>query len=136
MFLGEFTHSLDGKGRVVLPARFRDGLAEAVATSHRDTCLALWTPEEFRNQAKVMGDRLRGDAGDRSMARVFFASAQEVTPDRQGRVMIAPNLRELARIRLDAEVVVTGVGAYVEIWDAEIWAGQKSAGTARMEDVN
>ncbi len=136
MFLGEHRHSLDIKGRVVLPARFRDQLTEAVVTSHRDTCLALWTPEEFTEQAKAMRERLKGDGRARSLARVFFASAQEVTPDRQGRVMLPPNLRELARLKPESEVVVTGVGAYVEIWDADVWSSQREAGVAEMQDVN
>src|SRR5947208_83209 len=106
MFLGEHIHSLDAKGRVILPARFRDQLEQAYVTSETDGCLALWPPEDFERRAMEMKDRARGGADDRNVARVFFAGAQAAAPDRQGRVALPPNLRSFAR--LEREVVVNG----------------------------
>ncbi|HVF13896.1 MAG TPA: hypothetical protein VM942_04810, partial [Acidimicrobiales bacterium] len=73
MFLGEFFHSLDPKGRLILPARFRELLTQAYVTSQMDGCLALWTPAEFQARAEDMNVRAKGSDVDRNMARVFFA---------------------------------------------------------------
>src|SRR5687767_9824069 len=114
MFLGEHIHSLDAKGRVILPARFRYELTEAYVTSEIDGCLALWPPDDFRRRAQEMKERARGGADDRNVARVFFAGAQEATPDRQGRVALPASLRAFAN--LEREVVVNGAFDHVEIW--------------------
>ena len=126
MFLGEHLHSLDVKGRVILPARFRDDLAAAYVTSEIDGCLALWPPDDFERRAQEMKDRARGGPDDRNVARVFFAGAQEASPDRQGRVALPANLRAFAQ--LDREVVVNGAFDHVEIWDAASWRDKKTAG--------
>lgn len=126
MFLGEHLHSLDAKGRVILPARFREELSEAYVTSEVDGCLALWPPEDFRRRAQEMKERARGGPDDRNVARVFFAGAQEASPDRQGRVALPGHLREFAH--LEREVVVNGAFDHVEIWDAASWRGKKAAG--------
>ncbi|MGH9190372.1 MAG: division/cell wall cluster transcriptional repressor MraZ [Acidimicrobiales bacterium] len=130
MFLGEFSHSLDPKGRVILPAKFRDQLTQAYVSSSTDGCLALWGPTQFEEQSKVMSEKLRGDAGERSMARVFFAGAQEANPDRQGRVAIPANLRRYAG--LGDNVVVAGAYDHVEIWDAAAWQGTWGAGEQEL----
>lgn len=135
-FLGQFNHTLDEKGRLVLPVRFRERLTTAVISTHRDDCLALWTPEEFEIQAEAMDERMNGNGFERSMARVFFASASEAIPDRQGRVIITPALRTEAKISREGHVVVTGAGNHVEIWAAEIWASHQEVGLDRMRDIN
>ena len=126
MFLGEHLHSLDAKGRVILPARFREELSEAYVTSEIDGCLALWPPDDFERRAHEMKERARGGPADRNVARVFFAGAQAATPDRQGRVALPGNLRQFAN--LDREVVVNGAFDHVEIWDAASWREKKQAG--------
>ena len=74
MFFGEFQHSLDAKGRVILPAKFRDRLADgAFITSEIDGCLAVWTPEDFEVRAREMREKARGGTADRQVARAFFA---------------------------------------------------------------
>lgn len=130
MFLGEFSHSLDPKGRVILPARFRDQLKEAFVTSQTDGCLALWAPADFEEQAKVMKEKLRGDPADRSAARVFFADAQQANPDRQGRVAIPAGLRRYAR--LVDNVKITGAYDHLEIWDEALWQATRGAGELEM----
>jgi MraZ protein len=126
MFLGENSHSLDVKGRVILPVKFRDQLQEAFITSETDGCLALWPLPEFERRAQQMQERLQGGPDDRTVARFFFAGAQEVAPDRQGRLALPPNLRQFAS--LEREVVVNGAGDHVEIWDAARWRENKAAG--------
>lgn len=119
MFLGEFSHSLDRKGRVILPARFREQLAQAVLTCQVDSCLALWTPSDFEAHAERMKEKERGDLSERNAARVFFAGACEVTPDAVGRVAIPANLRAYAN--LGETVKLTGARDHVDIWDAATW---------------
>lgn len=126
MFLGEHNHSLDPKGRVILPARFREQLSESYVTSEIDGCLGLWPPEDFERRAQEMRERARGGPDDRNVARFFFAGAQDASPDRQGRVALPQHLRDFAH--LEREVVVNGAFDHVEIWDARRWREKKELG--------
>jgi len=120
MFLGEYQHSLDAKGRVILPARYRDQLAEgAFVTKGRGGCLSVYTPEEFEQVASAMREQSKRGTQALSAARSFFSGAQEIRLDRQGRVALPQNLREYAGLTRD--VVVAGVFSRVEIWDRERW---------------
>ncbi len=131
MFLGEFQHALDAKGRVILPAKFREQLESGgVVTSEVDGCLAVWTPEEFQVKAAEVKERARGGAAGRDQLRVFFAGAVEASPDRQGRIAIPQHLREFASLQRD--VVVAGMFDHLEIWDAEAWRAKKRAGEAGL----
>lgn len=132
MFLGEFFHSLDPKGRLILPARFREPLTQAFVTIQQDGCLALWPPTKFEAQAEDMQEKAKGTDDERSMARVFFAYAQEASPDRQGRIAIPANLRDFAKIDQGNQVVVTGAGDHVEIWDVASWERTKGSGVSAM----
>ena len=127
MFLGEFQHSLDTKGRVILPIRFRGQLeGGAVMARGLDGFLAVYPPAEFdRVAAKLQAARERG-ANERQAARSFFSGATECTPDKQGRVAIPATLRDFAG--LGREVVITGQFDHVEIWDAARWERQRDAG--------
>ena len=126
MFLGEHKHSLDDKGRLILPSRFRESLEGAFVTSEIDGCLGLWPPDDFARRAEEMNQRRLGDERDRSVARFFFAYAQEASPDKQGRVALPANLREFAS--LTREVVVNGAYDHVEVWDAARGAAKREAG--------
>ena len=127
MFFGEFQHSLDDKGRVILPAKFRDQLADgAFITSEIDGCLAVWAPEDFEARAREMRDKARGGAADRQVARAFFSGTVEAPPDRQGRVGIPTHLRDFAG--LTEKVVITGQFDRIEIWDAARWQQEKASG--------
>jgi MraZ protein len=132
MFLGEFLHSLDPKGRLILPARFRDLLSQAYVTSEMDGCLALWAPTEFQARAAEMKNLAKGTPVERSMSRVFFAGAQEASPDRQGRIAIPGSLRQFAGLSEERQVVVTGAWDHVEIWDVEVWERAKGAGESAL----
>lgn len=128
MFYGEYEHSLDAKGRVILPAKFRDQLAGgAFITNEIDGCLAVWTPEDFEVRAAEMHEKRRtGGPAERQVARSFFAGVTEAPPDKQGRVAIPGNLREYAQ--LNDKVVVTGQHDHIEIWDATKWRQLKAMG--------
>jgi MraZ protein len=131
MFLGTHQHSLDSKGRVILPASFRDELEEgAYITTSLDGCLAVWAPEEFKRVAEDLMEKARRGERERNVVRAFAAGAAQATPDRQGRITIPANLREFAG--LEREVVVTGVINRIEIWDSQRWARVDSEG---LQDV-
>ena len=131
MFLGEYQHSLDAKGRVILPARFRDQLeGGAVMARALDGCLAVYPVSEFdRVAAKLREARERG-ARERQAARSFFTGAVEITPDKQGRVAIPAHLREYAS--LEREVIVAGNFDHLEIWDTETFKRHDAEGQASI----
>lgn len=136
MLLGEHIHSLDVKGRLILPARFRDALSAAFLTREVDGCLGMWAPEDFEVRAREMKEKARGDEQDRDMARVFFAGAGEANPDRQGRVAIPPNLRAFAHLRPEGEVAVIGSFDHLQIWDADMWRERSRSGEQRLAGSN
>ncbi len=120
MFLGEFQHSLDAKGRVILPAKYRDQLsAGAVVTKGRGGCLSVFTPEEFETVAATVRETQKRGPQELAAARAFFGGAVDVVPDKQGRVAIPQNLREYAG--LTQQVAVVGVYSRIEIWDRDRW---------------
>jgi MraZ protein len=131
MFLGEYQHSLDAKGRVILPARFREALAAgAVIAKALDGCLAVYPREEFGKVAENVRAVAQQGANQRQAARSFFAGAAEVVPDKQGRVAVPQPLREFAG--LERDVVVVGQLQHLEIWDAARWRDADRAGAAAI----
>ena len=129
MFLGTHRPRLDEKGRVILPARFRDELQGGlVITRGQDRCLYVWPRAGFAEITRDFRQTAFGDAGTRTYARMLFSSASDEVPDKQGRVTIPPMLREYASLQRDC--VVIGAMDRVEIWDAEAWAEY----SARHED--
>jgi MraZ protein len=118
VFLGEHQHSLDAKGRVILPARFRDQLAEgAVMAKALDGCLAVYPAEEFQQVAAKAREFAQRGPRERQAARALAAGAVEIVPDKQGRVAVPQNLRDFAG--LTREVIVAGMFNRIEIWDAQ-----------------
>ncbi|MDQ3896431.1 MAG: division/cell wall cluster transcriptional repressor MraZ [Actinomycetota bacterium] len=132
MFLGEYTPTLDEKGRLTLPAKFREQLETAYLTSEVDQCLALWPPEEFAVRARELREQAKRDAASHDRAAYFFAGAQEVTPDKQGRIAIPQSLREFAGLQQQAPAVVTGFFDHVEIRASTAWQEKKSRGAEGM----
>ena len=121
MFLGEYSYTLDDKGRLTLPARFRDDLAQGVAiTRGLDGCLFVFTYEDWKQFTATLGERLPfTQKSARDFSRFFFSGAVDAIPDRQGRVLIPPYLREYAA--LDAEVTIIGANSRLELWNPERW---------------
>jgi transcriptional regulator MraZ len=131
MFLGEYQHSLDAKGRVILPARFREQLeGGAVMARGLDGCLDVYPPAEFQRRAAEMHEAGKRGARERQVSRSFFWGSGPAVPDSQGRVAIPPPLREYAA--LDREVVVAGAFDHVEIWDAQRFRERDAEGIASM----
>jgi MraZ protein len=121
MFLGEYTHTLDDKGRLTLPAKFRDQLAQGVVvTRGLDGCLFVFTYENWKQFTATLGERLPfTQKSARDFSRFFFSGAVDIIPDRQGRILIPPFLRQYAS--LEAEVMIIGANSRLELWDAERW---------------
>ena len=119
-FVGRYEHSLDTKGRVILPAKFRPQFERGgFLTEHSEGCIALWTLGEFERQMDSMQERAAAGKADRNRARVWASTTAEVEVDRQGRMPIPSHLREFAG--LDAEVLVHGAIDRVELWNPAAW---------------
>ncbi len=121
LFVGQFEHALDAKGRIVLPASFRSSFDQSgFLTKGSEGCLALLTPERFRDIAQTMASRSEeGDVRHRSAKRSFGAGAARILPDKQGRIAVPEDLRSFAN--LERECVIVGVIDEVEIWDRSRW---------------
>ena len=120
MFLGTHHPRLDEKGRLFLPAKFRDELAEGlVITKGQERCLFVFPMAEFARIAEQLRATPVTHKAARAYNRVFFASASDEVPDKQGRVTIPPALREYAGLTKDC--VVIGASSRVEIWDRQAW---------------
>lgn len=120
MLLGEFQHSLDDKGRVFIPARWRQELGQnVVLTIGLDRCIYLMTPERFAEKLEKLESRPDEDQDSRDYLRPMTALASEETIDKQGRMNIPSNLREYAGLAKD--VVIIGVSRRGEIWSPKKW---------------
>ena len=120
MFLGTHRPRLDEKNRVILPAKFRDALADGlVMTKGQDRCLVVWTKSAFAAYAAELRAGSQTNEKVRAYTRVLFASAYDDAPDRQGRIVIPAPLRQYAGLTKDC--VVVGADTRIEIWDAEAW---------------
>ncbi len=118
MFIGTYQHSFDPKGRVIIPAKFREGLGEPFyATRGDDGTIALFSKKAW----DALGERIAAMPSSKTVGlrRFLFSNAAELSPDGQGRVLIPQKLREYGGIRKD--VVINGAGSRVEIWDEEAW---------------
>ena len=129
-FVGNFEHTLDDKGRLILPSAFRPKLAEGAFITPLDHCLAILPAEEFDRMADRLEAQVATGEVDVNALRHFASQADEVTPDSQGRVRLLPHLRELGG--LDRHVIVTGALRRIELWDPQRW---NDLGTAGAESL-
>ncbi|KNF09929.1 transcriptional regulator MraZ [Gottschalkia purinilytica] len=120
MFIGEYQHSLDNKGRIIIPAKFRDELGDNfIITKGLDNCLFIFPKTEWNLFEQKIKSLPLTSKDARAFTRFFFSGAAECELDKQGRVLIPHNLREHSR--LDKEAVIIGVSNRVEIWSKEEW---------------
>ncbi|KAB1660100.1 division/cell wall cluster transcriptional repressor MraZ [Pseudoclavibacter chungangensis] len=134
MFLGTYSPKLDEKGRLILPAKFRDELAEGVVmTRGQDRCVYVFSNAEFED----LHDRIRQapvtSKQARDYLRLLLSGAHAETPDKQGRVTIPQQLREYAG--LDRELAVIGAGTRAEIWNAEAWTSYVDENEAAFSET-
>lgn len=120
MFLGTYAPKLDEKGRVILPAKFRDELASGmVVTRGQERCLYVFSQREFESIHEKMRQAPVSSKQSRDFMRLFLSGANQEVPDKQNRVTIPANLRSYAG--LDRDLTVIGAGNRAEIWDTEAW---------------
>jgi len=119
-FFGRYEHSLDDKGRVILPSKFRAHFEHGgYLTEFTDGCLSLWTPDQFEQQMESMLERAATSKSERNLARLWASTSHELEVDRQGRMAIPLRLREYAG--LVGDVLVLGAIDRVELWNRESW---------------
>ena len=134
MFLGEHEHTLDEKGRLTLPAKFRDSFPEGLVLSRGlDGCVNAYAKADWAALAARLTALGSLSRDERMIQRHFFSGAAEVAPDKQGRVMIPAALASHAG--LERDVVVAGVHDHLEIWDRVAWRAQIADVEGRAEDV-
>lgn len=136
--LGHVHPRLDEKSRLILPAKFREGLAEGlVLTRGQERCIYVFSAREFERVHEQMRSAPLSSRQARDYIRVFLSGASDEVPDKQGRVTVPAPLRQYAG--LDRDVTVIGAGTRVEIWDSESWntylAEQEAAFSETDEDV-
>jgi len=131
-FVGQFHHNLDDKGRLTIPARFRDLLQSdgAYVMFGMDHNLLLLTSPQFESIAQKLLAMNTADASTRDLRRLVFGTAERVEIDKAGRILISQNLRNMADIQGD--VVMAGTGLWIELWSPNLW----SARMALLEDAD
>jgi len=125
---------LDAKGRIIVPSRFREELGERfITTKGLDNCLFLYPMDEWKTIEEKLRTLPFTRADVRSFARFFFSGAAELEIDKQGRILLPPNLRDYAGI--ERELFVIGVGSRVEIWSSEKWAEYNRTAESSYEAI-
>jgi MraZ protein len=128
MFLGQFTHSVDAKGRLTIPVRFRSALASgAFVTQGFDRNLIVYTTASFERLATRATSLTTTDPEARAVRRLLFGGATEVSLDSVGRILVPPFLRDYAGLQPERETVLVGAGEYFEIWDEASWAKERAS---------
>lgn len=139
MFYGEYLHNIDRKGRLIMPARFRDtcreyGIERFFLTRGMDRCVFMFTEDEWRSQEQKFKNMSFTRKEARSFNRMFFAGAVDVLPDKQGRFIIPTYLKEYAAI--DRETVIIGVSNRIEIWDSKQWREYYAESNSSFEEIS
>lgn len=130
MFMGEYNHTIDQKGRLIVPAKFRESLGEQfVVTKGLDGCLFVYDEQEWAAFEEKLKTLPITNKEARAFVRFFLAGAANVEVDKQGRILLPSVLREFAK--LEKDVVLVGVGSRVEIWSKECWDD-----TTNFDDVD
>lgn len=136
MFIGEFQHNCDAKGRLMMPSKFREDLGQILyVTKGMENCLFVYDANEWEllaNKINAMNQLSRKEA--RGFARLFYAGAAELEFDKQGRILIPANLREYAGI--EKEVYVLGVAKRIEIWSKDRWEAYNNEESLNYEDLS
>jgi MraZ protein len=134
MFMGQFQHSLDSKGRLIIPSKFRELLGESfILTKGLDRCLFVYPKDEWAMLEQKLKTLPFTQKDARAFIRFFFSGAVETEIDRQGRILIPPQLREHARI--DKDVVIIGVSNRAEIWSQEEWEAYSREAAVSYEEI-
>ena len=122
MFLGQYSYTLDSKGRVTVPARFREKLVGSVViTRGLDRCLTVYPIHVWNAIAQKVDALPITDPRGRALRRIFFSDAENVEMDGQGRIRVPERLREYAEFELSTEIVIVGLNQFLELWNKSRW---------------
>ena len=134
MLIGEYEHSLDTKGRLIMPSKLREDMGEKfIVTKGLDGCLFGFSKNEWQNFEEKLKTLPLTNKNARDFVRFFLSGATECEIDKQGRFLIANNLREYAT--LEKDVVIIGVGTRLEIWDREKWKNYNSSENISADEI-
>ena len=134
MLIGEYEHSLDAKGRLIMPAKLREDMGEKfIITTGLDGCLFVFSGNEWLNFETKLKSLPLSDKNARNFVRFFLSGATECELDKQGRFLIASKLREVAN--LDKDVTIIGAGTRIEIWDKAKWEEHNSEENLSIEEI-
>lgn len=134
MFIGEYSHIIDQKGRLAVPAKFRAKLSGgAVVTRGLDNCLFLYPQEEWQKMADKLAGLPISQANTRGFVRMMLAGAMDVKLDKQGRILIPDYLRRFANLK--KQTMVTGLYNRLEIWDAQAWNTYRTDAEKRSQEI-
>lgn len=134
MFMGEYHHKLDSKGRVIMPAQFRETLDDSfVITRGLDNCLFLYPPSEWKKLEEKLNSLPLTKKDARTFTRFFLSGASECSFDSQGRINLPKNLRNYAN--LDEDIVIAGIGRRIELWASDSWEDFLQDAEESHEDI-
>lgn len=134
MFIGEYQYSLDEKGRLAIPAKFRSSLGEgAIVTRGLDSCLFIYPADKWQKLVAELENLPLSRANARSYARFFLAGAFEITFDKLGRCLVPQALRRYAKI--NKEVAVVGVNDRIEVWDVKYWEEYRKTAEEESNEI-
>jgi len=134
MFIGEYQHNLDDKGRLAIPVKFRSELLKgAVVTRGLDNCLFLYTKKEWEKLAEKLSNLPISQSNSRAFSRLMLAGAMDVEIDKQGRVVLPEYLRSFAGLKKNT--IIAGLYSRVEIWDEEAWNKYKTQTESQSNEI-
>ncbi len=135
MFLGRYAYTVDEKGRLTIPARFREALTgDVVITRGLDRCLTVYPAEVWQELAAKVNALPITDPRGRSLRRLLFAEAESVKLDRHGRVLLSEWLRKYAELTPSAGAIIVGLDRFLEIWNPTRWEAENAHQIAMMEE--
>ena len=122
MFLGQYFYTLDSKGRLIIPSRYREHLqGEVVVTRGLDRCITVYPISVWEEIAQKVTALPITDRRGRALRRIFFSDANKIELDRQGRILLPDRLREFAGLTTTTEVAIVGLDRFIELWKPEAW---------------
>lgn len=134
MFLGEFTHKVDSKNRIMMPSEFRENLkGDFYITKGPENSLIIYTEEEFVKQSQKLDERINESKKNRAIKRLFFSSTVKISLDKQGRILLNKNLKDYSGIKDEAMII--GNNTTVELWDRERWQAYIDEVEVNLSDI-
>ena len=134
MFLGEFTHKVDSKNRIMMPSEFRENLkGDFYITKGPENSLIIYTEEEFAKQSQKLDERINESKKNRAIKRLFFSSTVKMSLDKQGRILLNKNLKDYSGIK--DEAIIIGNNTTIELWDRERWQAYIDEVEVNLSDI-